>query len=428
MGNDRIVYIRTDGNSHIASGHLVRCISIALACRSLGMDVCFLVSDTESFLLLKELLNAQELPDSHCSYRNTNGGTGPNTAFLPGQITALRLKTAQYDNLEKELPEIISLLTLPGHHSGFVYDSHDIYVINSEDNAGRINDTSVINTPGRKKYQQIIYLTDSYFVTGQYLSALTPLAKTVYIDDLQAFDYPVDMIINYDVISPSDMPAYQRAYLKADRLLLGASYAPLRSQFMHKQITVKEQPADILITTGGSDPFHFCLSFLTCLSRYLNGEKKHLPNAQTNTPGHAVVFHIVIGKLNADREKLRQAARSLSCLELHENVSDMASLMGKCDIAVSAAGTTLYELCALGVPSISFTMADNQLTAAKAFESVGAVPCAGDLRTNQETVFEAVFHFIGKCSYEERKAAHAAMRSLVDGKGSLRIASAIKEL
>lgn len=428
MENDRIVYIRTDGNSHIASGHLVRCISVALACHSLGMDVCFLVSDRESFLLLQELLDAQADFGSHPDIcLNTNRDAARNALSLSGNITALCLKTAQYDNLEKELPEVISLLTSSMRHSAFKYDTHDIYVINANNDTSRMADDSVINIPDSQKYKHIIYFTDSYFVTGQYLSAIPPFAKTAYIDDLQAFDYPVNLIINYDVISPRDMPAYRSAYRKADRLLLGASYTPLRSQFLHKQTIVKEKVTDILITTGGSDPFHFCLNFI----RHLNSQLHKSPGTRIDVQTSSiptVVFHIVIGKLNADREKLWQAARNLSCLKLHESINDMASLMGQCDIAVSAAGTTLYELCALGVPSISFTMADNQLTAAKAFDAAGAISCAGDIRTDQETVLEAVFRFMEKCSFEKRKTAHETMRSLVDGKGSLRIAHAINEL
>ncbi len=391
MGNDRIVYIRTDGNSHIASGHLVRCISVAWACCSLGMDVCFLVSDRESFRLLGELLDTVSPSDN---------------------ITAIQLETAQYDDLEKELPEVISLLTAPFRCSASKHDT----------------------------YGHIVYLTDSYFVTLKYLSALSAYAKTAYIDDLRAFDYPVNLIINYDVIPYAELSAYQNAYRKAGRLLLGASYTPLRSQFLHKQITIKEQLTDILITTGGSDPFHFCLGFLEYVKGRRNAET--MPS-RTSQPGISVdscpalptsllssdlVFHIVIGKLSADREILWQTAGNLPWLKLHENVSDMASLMGKCDMAVSAAGTTLYELCALGVPAISFTMADNQLTAAKAFDDAGAIPYAGDIRTDRESALKTIFQFVGNCSFEKRKTASKTMHSLVDGKGALRIASALKEL
>ena len=65
-------------------------------------------------------------------------------------------------------------------------------------------------------------------------------------------------------------------------------------------------------------------------------------------------------------------------------MKDMAGLMRACDLAVSAAGTTLYELCAAGVPSVSFTMADNQLPCARDMERFAGVLCAGDVRSTPE--------------------------------------------
>ena len=55
MGTDSIIYIRTDGNSKIATGHFVRCLCIAEALENLGKRVCFLVSDTDSADLLQDL-------------------------------------------------------------------------------------------------------------------------------------------------------------------------------------------------------------------------------------------------------------------------------------------------------------------------------------------------------------------------------------
>ena len=353
MGTDRLVYFRTDGNSHIATGHLVRCLSIADACFSLGMKVCFLVSDQESKALLQSF-------DPACRF--------------PVRI----LETAVYDDLEKELPEVLGMLNEAG------------------------------------QAEQIFFL-DSYYVTEHYLSAVRAVAKVAYLDDLQLFDYPVDLLINYDVIPESRSATYQAAYQNAARTLLGASYTPLRAQFTDLQPYCRDRVSNILVTTGGSDPYHFCLRLIAAF--------------RENSFLHLCQLHVVVGRLSEDKDKLYKLADELPFLQLHENVSDMASLMASCDLAVSAAGTTLYELCAAGVPSMSFCLADNQLTAAKAFDEAGAIPCAGDIRRSCDEVLGNVMNFVTYMSenFKKRKAALETMRQLVDGKGAMRIAKALTE-
>ena len=353
MGTDRLVYFRTDGNSHIATGHLVRCLSIADACFSLGMKVCFLVSDQESKALLQSF-------DPACRF--------------PVRI----LETAVYDDLEKELPEVLGMLNEAG------------------------------------QAEQIFFL-DSYYVTEHYLSAVRTAAKVAYLDDLQLFDYPADLLINYDVIPESRSASYQAAYQNAARTLLGASYTPLRAQFTDLQPYCRDRVSNILVTTGGSDPYHFCLRLIAAF--------------RENSFLHLCQLHVVVGRLNEDKDKLYKLADELPFLQLHENVSDMASLMTSCDLAVSAAGTTLYELCAAGVPSMSFCLADNQLTAAKTFEEAGVIPCAGDIRRSCDEVLGNVMNFVTYMSEnsKKRKAALETMRQLVDGKGAMRIAKALTE-
>lgn len=412
MGSNRLIYFRTDGNSQIASGHLVRCFSIALACQRAGMEVCFLVSDEESFQLLNGLLSERENADGNATY----------------DISVIKLKSALYNHLEQELPEVISLL------------SSSFPAVNP-----LVSDANVIR-------KEIIYFIDSYYITEKYLSTLKPLVKTVYLDDLQLFDYPVDLIINYDIIPDDLMPSYRAAYQNAGKLLLGAAYTPLRPQFQNRQITIKKRVSDILITTGGSDPFHFCLEFARQI--LLIHTRKSCPTNLSASQIHNITFHIVVGKLNTDKEKLRRLAPALPLLHLHEAVSDMAALMEKSDLAVSAAGTTLYELCALGIPSVSFTMADNQIPSAKAFHQEGAIPYMGDIRHTPDKVFENALSFIASMtrmsqpdfffnvavssaqesfpkdsfSFSQRKTAHETMRRFVDGNGALRIAAALKEL
>ena len=141
-------------------------------------------------------------------------------------------------------------------------------------------------------------------------------------------------------------------------------------------------------------------------------------------------LHIIIGKYNENRETLLELAKELPFLQLHENVTDMAALMSHCDLAISAAGTTLYELCAVGVPTVSFIMADNQITSAKAFAKAGAIPCAGDVRTEKEQVIDNILSFMTEMSQSivKRTSAHDATSRLVDGNGAFRIAEALWKL
>ena len=369
MGTDRLVYFRTDGNSHIATGHLVRCLSIADACFSLGMKVCFLVSDQESKALLQSF-------DSACRF--------------PVRI----LVTAVYDDPERELPELLSILSDSTSIPGFSTDSFDTNVT----------------------LDDVIFFLDSYYVTEHYLSAVRTAAKVAYLDDLQLFDYPVDLLINYDVIPESRSASYQAAYQNAARTLLGASYTPLRARFTDLQPYCRDRVSNILVTTGGSDPYHFCLRLIAAFRK--------------NSFLHLCQLHVVVGRLSEDKDRLYKLADELPFLQLHENVSDMASLMTSCDLAVSAAGTTLYELCAAPVPSISFCLADNQLTAAKTFEEAGIIPCAGDIRYSCDEVLVKIMNFVTDMlgNFQKRLTAQATMRQLVDGKGAVRIAKALIEM
>ncbi len=369
MGSDRLIYFRTDGNSKIASGHLVRCLSIASACQKLGMEARFLVSDADSAALLTDALSAP--------------------------FPVLRLTTAAYDDPERELAELLPLL-----------------------NRGA-------------EARPLLFL-DSYFVTEKYLTALRQAVKTAYLDDLQLFDYPVDLLINYDVIPTSAMPAYQTAYQRAKKTLLGSAYTPLRSQFLNREMPLRQKASHVLVTTGASDPHHFCLSFLNRLQR---------ESARSREPFQSMTFHVVAGSLNRDTAQLFALAQTLPGLQIHQNVADMAALMESCDLAVSASGTTLYELCALGVPTISYTMADNQLISARAFAEAGAIDYAGDIRTSMEESLTHIFRFLTQmsqpddhtatsfaASFRKRKSAHESMRRLIDGNGSARIAAALLSL
>ncbi len=100
--------------------------------------------------------------------------------------------------------------------------------------------------------------------------------------------------------------------------------------------------------------------------------------------------------------------------------------MREADLAISAGGTTLYELCACGTPSISYSVADNQFGNVRAFDREGLISCAGDIRSG--TVPEMLGKLIAAFDRNERSARSERMRHVVDGRGADRIAEALIRL
>ena len=96
--------------------------------------------------------------------------------------------------------------------------------------------------------------------------------------------------------------------------------------------------------------------------------------------------------------------------------------MEKADLAISAGGTTLYELSAKGTPAISYSFADNQLKNVHQFEQDGLIPYAGDVR--YDDVYDNIYRL-----YQEydalnlRKACSERMQKVIDGQGAARIAA-----
>ncbi len=245
---------------------------------------------------------------------------------------------------------------------------------------------------------------DSYFVTPAYFKAMSSSFKTAYLDDLRSFGCEVDLVVNYDSDKPC--PYYEKA---SDRLL-GIQYTPLRAQFRNAAYTLRPKVENILFSTGGTDPYGVAEMLLQKI-------------CHSDLPLSAFQYHVVTSKANTRYDALLALSEKNPHIHIHENVADMASLMASCDLAISAGGTTLCELCAVGVPSVSYLMADNQETAVNTFAKAGIIPYAGDIRV-QSDVSDRILSFLTDMSQnvELREKSSHAMRAFLDGRGAERIA------
>ncbi len=194
---------------------------------------------------------------------------------------------------------------------------------------------------------------------------------------------------------------------KITRLLLGMSYAPLRDESKRCGLTSQGRKFRTFSSRlAGADP-----AMMT---------EKIIGKVCPEFP--RVNFHFVIGALNPRIEAIKKL--SGQNIIFHVNEQNMSKLMRDCDVAVSAAGSTLYELCACGTPSVTYVLADNQIDAAEMFGRLKIMINAGDCRKNDDIASVIIESLLGM-NESVRSEMSAKMQSLVDGNEAMRIADVI---
>lgn len=258
-----------------------------------------------------------------------------------------------------------------------------------------------------------LLIVDSYQVTSAYLSALRQLCPVAYLDDLAAFAYPCDFLINYNLYALDWTKRYTDLYAgHTPQLILGPSYAPLRKEFQGlSPRTIRPTIQDVLVSTGGADPEGIAVRLLETLPAYKQWQH--------------TCFHFMVGALHPDLPRLQALAAAQSNVQLHINVQKVSDLMLSCDAAIAAAGSTLYELCACGTPTVTYTLADNQLPGAAAFAAHGLMGNAGDCRQNTEFIPRLLEKLAALSLASKRVDMSATMRKIVDGKGAIRLTTTL---
>ncbi|MCB1246674.1 MAG: UDP-2,4-diacetamido-2,4,6-trideoxy-beta-L-altropyranose hydrolase, partial [Acidimicrobiia bacterium] len=95
------------------------------------------------------------------------------------------------------------------------------------------------------------------------------------------------------------------------------------------------------------------------------------------------------------------------------------------DMALAAAGSTIWELCAFGVPTVAFCVAENQEVVARRAGEAGLLIDAGDLRNvDADGLASRVCDLAGDPSLRDRLSAHGW--STIDGKGADRVATVVR--
>lgn len=263
-----------------------------------------------------------------------------------------------------------------------------------------------------------VLLADSYLITRAYVEKLSACCEVALLDDMAAQPFfGAHWIINYNFFADEDR--YRQLYggrAVSPAFLLGAEYIPLRPQFRNCRRDGREgkgyslgEPRRVLITAGGGDHRNITGAVLECLMREEKLKKTEL--------------HVICGAFSPNLDSVQHLARLRDMIYVHQNVQDMAGLMARCDAAVTAGGTTVYELCAVGVPFVAFSYADNQEALVRYAGACGIGIDAGDYRLETGEVLRRIRDGVVRLLDGDREAERfrrAAMER-VDGCGARRI-------
>lgn len=253
-----------------------------------------------------------------------------------------------------------------------------------------------------------LIVADSYRIELKHQRAIKAAGlKLLALDDFGSGRFAADFVLNPNLTARPGNYAAEAS----TRLLLGPRYALLRPEFLRAAALPPEPSAAprVLITMGGSDPAGLTREAWKCVDA-LGGDFS---------------VDLLAGSAYPDVAALaRDAAAARHPAGVHHDPADIAGLMRRATLAVTAAGSTCWELACLGVPAVLLVSADNQQGVADGLAASGFAISLGSARPfPAEGLSAAVASLLADSS--RREAMASAGRALVDGGGADRVVEAV---
>lgn len=359
------ILIRADASLDMGSGHIMRCLTLARALRQKGHELHFICRAHQGHL--GEVISQADfaltlLPQTH-------------SATLSGS-----LKHAAWLGCSQEQDFADCLPTLLAFSPDWVICDH--YAL-SDIWEKRVKEHSS--------------------------------CKLLVIDDLADRAHLADILLDQN--HGHTAQDYQTKLPEHTLVLAGTHYALLREEFQQQRNTSlahQDQRSgsikNILLNLGGVDKDNHTLTLLNALNQCSGSLKKDWQ------------LTIILGKTSPHIASIQAACQHLSFpCQVLININNIAQWMAKSDLAIGAAGSTSWERCCLGLPSILVVLADNQQTIAKHLQQIGAASYLHHHELNAEKL-ETLFRQPESVWQAQSQKA----RALCDGQGVWRVCHRLK--
>ena len=252
-----------------------------------------------------------------------------------------------------------------------------------------------------------VRVVDGYHL-GAHFTESGPPSVSVRIDD--NLEVPVagsSIVVNQN----PHAGALDYPHDPSQTFLLGLEYALVRPEIRavrHLPRPDERVLPSVLVSMGGADPQELTGSLLDLLLR--SGDME---------------LHVALGPSNPRVEELRARIASAPGHASEVSQQEFARVLASSDLAVLAAGSTLWEAAYLGVPVVGVVVAENQQQLAETAEVQRFARIhRGDGRTIG-AIADDVMALLG--DEQRRSEMSAAGHDLVDGLGSERVVGVIEQ-
>ena len=251
------------------------------------------------------------------------------------------------------------------------------------------------------------FVLDGYHFTPDYQKAIRDTGiLLLVIDDMNHLPhYHADILLNQNINAPG-------LHYHCDEdatLLLGTRYVLLRREFLKYRDfkrQIPERAKNILVTLGGGDPDNVTIKVIEAI-KLLNNQNLEVK--------------VVVGPSNPHVAEIKNSMLSALCpMHCIENAENMPELMVWADMAISAGGSTCWELAFMGLPSLLVILAENQVELAEHLETQRAAVNIGWCNMFSSEQLSAKINVLIR-DKNLRKSISKNASSLVDGKGASRV-------
>ncbi len=355
------VVFRTDSSSTVGTGHIKRCLALAGELRRAGVGTLF-ISRNHPGNINEEIVRE-----------------GHKLAEIPVRTSMKdgKLYGSQWlgSSIEEDLEDTIAILKS---------DSFDWIIV------------------------------DHYSLDASWESPLKSFCKRIFvIDDLANRPHDCDFLLdqNFGRVKGD----YECLVPQSAKSFLGPNFALLRPEFKKlRGEAIKKRDAGrlekILISMGGIDKNNATKDVLFALN-------------DLDIPGLNKIF-VVLGDNAPWIHDIKGLAASMKTpTEVLVNTNKMAQLMFEADLAIGAAGTTSWERCALGLPTLIYIIAENQRAIGEKLQLSGASKIIGDYSFGLEKgIFQDQIRTFS-IDPEALKSMSMNAAKLTDGSGAALVAA-----